>query len=91
MQTSELKKLYTVKSFTSTKECDGEPGTRWYVLPGEMSAIDAIKLVADKLHVSKDKVTETRGYVLDDKLYLRKSWEKVPTGASDVWAMTVRR
>ncbi len=91
MQTSELKKLYTVKEFITTEGCEGKVGTKWYVLPAEMTAIDAIKLVADKLHISKDKVQETQGYVRGDKLYLRNSWEKAPKGTSDVWALTVRR
>lgn len=91
MKSNELASIYTIKNFITTEECNGVKGTRWYVLPGEMSAIDAIKLVAHKLHISKDKVTETRGYVFDNKLYVRKAWEKVPTGASDVWALIVRR
>ena len=86
MQTGKLKEIYTAREF------HGEDGGKWYVLPGEMTAIDAIKLIADKLHISKDKVQETKGYVKNGIfLYLRKSWEKVPAGAADVWAMTVRR
>lgn len=85
MQTSKLKKLYTVREFYA------DDGSKFYVLPGEMSAIDAIKLIADKLHISNDKVRETRGYVEGNFLYLRKSGDPVPEGAVDVWAMTVRR
>ena len=86
MQTGELKELCAVKEFHA------DDGGKWYVLPGEMTAIDAIKLIADKLHISKDQVQETRGYVKDGVfLYLRRSWENVPTGAAAVWAMTVRR
>ena len=91
MKVKELKELYEIEEFVTTENCEGELFEKWFVLPAEMSAIDAIKLVANKLHVSNDKVAETRGYVVENKLYLRKSWEKVPEGAEDVWAMTVRR
>lgn len=90
MTTSELKKIYTIEDFITTEECEGKVGARWYVLPGEMTAIDAVKMVADKLHVSKDNIVESRGYVCNNKLYLRKSWEKKPNGTKDVWALVVR-
>lgn len=90
MTTSELKKIYTIEDFTTTKECKGKDGARWYVLPGEMTAIDAVKMVADKLHISKDNIVESKGYVCNNKLYLRKSWEKKPNGTKDVWAVTVK-
>ena len=91
MEVKELKKLYEIECYVTTKGCDGKEGKKWYVLPAEMSAVDAIKMAANKLHVGSDKILETRGFVVGDKLYLRKSWQKVPMGAVDVWAITVRR
>lgn len=90
MTTSELKRIYTIEVFTTTEEDEGRVGTKWYVLPGEMTAIDTVKMVADKLHISKDNIVESRGYVRNGKLYLRKSWEKKPNGTKDVWALVVR-
>lgn len=91
MEVKELKKLYEIECYVTTKDCDGKEGKKWYVLPAEMSAVDAIKLVANMLHIGTSKLVETRGYVLDDKLFLRKSWDKVSKGTEDVWAITVRR
>ena len=89
MKANELKQ-YTMRTFITTKECDGVEGKKWYLLPAEMTCIDAIRYVANKLKIGQDKLLESRGYVLKDALYLRKSWEKVPKGAEDVWVVTVR-
>ena len=91
MEVKELKKLYEIEEYVTTKNCMGKEGQKWFVLHAEMTAIDAIKLVANKLHVGSEKVLETRGYVQNDKLFLRNSWEKVPKGATDVWAISLRR
>ena len=90
MKASELMERYTMMTYVTTKECEGVEGQKWHLLPAEMTAVDAIRFVANKLKISQDKVLETRGYVKNDCLYLRKSWEKVPKGAVDVWAMSVR-
>ena len=90
MDAKELKKIYEIEEYVTTKNCVGRVGSKYYVLPAEMTAVDAIKIVANKMKVGVNRVLETRGYVQDNRLFLRKSWEKVPMGAVDVWAMTVR-
>lgn len=87
MNIKELKETYGVSTFYD------EDGKRWYAVFSDISAIDAIRLVADKAKVSMDRIIETRGYIggtRHDLLFLRSSWEKVPKNAWDVWALTVR-
>lgn len=62
----------------------------WYVLQGDIPALEAIKQVAKAIKISADKIVETRGYVRDDQLFLCKTGEKIPRGSKAVWAITRR-
>ncbi len=85
MNIKELKEQYKIEIFY------GESNEKWYVLPAEMSVIDAIRMVADKAKVSMDKILETRAYVAYNNLFTMTSWEIAPPSATRiVWALTVR-
>lgn len=84
MKTSELKKFYTVEKF---KGIDGNPD--FYVLPREMTVIDALKLVGSLTHIGVDKLIETAGYIKDNQLFLCGSKDEVK-GTRAVWAVTRR-
>ena len=80
-----------LKNYNVEQYVDDDTKETYYVVDGELSAIDAIKLVANRLHVNKDNVRETRGYVIGDKMYFAKSSEKVLANATKVWSVSVER
>ncbi len=62
----------------------------WYVVDGKLPALEAIKQVAKQIKSSVDKIVETRGYVMDDQLFLCKTGEEIPHNSNAVWAITRR-
>lgn len=62
----------------------------WYVLQGDIPALEALKQAAKQIKSSVDRIVETRGYVIDDQLFLCKTGEKIPRGSKAVWAITRR-
>lgn len=66
-----------------------ETKTRYYVVSGELSAADAVMLVANRLHKNSDRVHETRGYTQGNYLYCVGAKEKIPADCAEVWAITI--
>lgn len=73
---------------------DVETNERYYVVSGELTAIDAILTVARVTHISKDKFQENRAYVTgedEEDLFFVGAKEPIPNGARLVWAIEKRK
>lgn len=58
-------------------------------MSGELSAADAVKLVANRLHENSNRVHETRAYTQGDYLYFAGAKEEIPSDCTEVWALTI--
>lgn len=73
---------------------DVETNERYYVVSGDLTAIDAILIVARVTHISKDKLQENRAYVTGDEeedLFFVGTNDPIPDGARVVWAIEKRK